>query len=151
MKLLIAAVGKAKPSPEQQLYADYMKRMPWKSELRELEVKLEDAAQRRKRESEWLLQTCQQYAKRISLDESGKLLSSREFAQMLGTWQQQGHSSYAFIIGGSDGLEEDVLRQSHLVWSLGRVTWPHMLVRALLAEQLYRASTILNGHPYHRE
>ena len=98
-----------------------------------------------------LLDACKGYERIVALDESGKTLSSREFADTLKNWQQQGNSSFAFVIGGADGLSEAVLKKSHLAWSLGRVTWPHMLVRALLAEQLYRAHSILSRHPYHRD
>jgi len=146
MKLLIAAIGKAKPSsPEQQLFQDYTKRLPWKIACREF------TAADKLREGEQLFGACRGYDRIIALDETGKALSSREFAQNLGNWQQQGHSSFAFLIGGSDGLSDTIVEQSHLVWSLGRITWPHMLVRSLLAEQLYRASSILANHPYHRD
>lgn len=151
MKILIAAIGKSKASPEQQIYLDYTKRLPWKVECREFDIKLSDAAARKAREGEQLLEACKGYDRLIALDESGKLLSSREFSQSIGSWQQQGHSSYAFVIGGSDGLSDAVLKQAHLVWSFGRVTWPHMLVRSLLAEQLYRAHSVLTNHPYHRD
>ena len=151
MKLLIAAIGKAKASPEHQLYLDYTKRLPWKIATKEFHIKLEDAAQRKAREGEELLAACAGYERLIALDESGKQLGSREFAAQLAGWQRSGSSSFAFIIGGSDGLSDAVLKKAHLVWSLGRVTWPHMLVRGLLAEQLYRAHSINTGHPYHRD
>lgn len=150
MRLLIAAIGKAKASPEQQLYQDYARRLKWKLECKEFDVKLADARERKERESEQLLAACKDYDKVVALDENGKNLSSAEFTEQLKRWQGQGNSSFAFIIGGADGLHENVLKKSHLVWSLGRVTWPHMLVRALLAEQLYRAHSIVSGHPYHR-
>ncbi len=150
MRLLIAAVGKAKASPEQQLYLEYAKRLKWKLECREFEAKLPDAAQRKAREAALLLEACRGYDKIIALDETGKNLSSAEFAEQLKRWQGQGHSSFAFIIGGADGLDKRVLEASHLAWSLGKVTWPHLLVRALLAEQIYRAYSIISGHPYHR-
>lgn len=150
MKLLIAAIGKAKASPEQQLYSDYIRRLKWKSELKEFDVKLDDALKRKMREGELLLGACKGYDKIIALDEHGKDLGSQAFANHLKRWQGQGHSSFAFLIGGADGLDKTVVEKSHLVWSLGKVTWPHMLVRALLTEQLYRAYSILGGHPYHR-
>jgi 23S rRNA (pseudouridine1915-N3)-methyltransferase len=140
MKLLLAAIGKAKASsPEQQIFNDYAKRLPWKIAVQECK---DDAG---------LLAACKGYARIIALDESGKTLSSPEFAHQLKTWQQQGHSSYAVVIGGADGLSDELRKSAHLVWSFGRVTWPHMLVRALVAEQIYRAQTIISGHPYHRE
>lgn len=150
MKILIAAVGKAKASPEQRLYEDYIRRLPWKTQLKECDAKLADTARRKTRESELLLDACRHYDRLISLDEKGKPLSSIAFTDQLKRWQSQGSSSFAFMIGGSDGLDQRALKGSHLVWSLGGVTWPHMLVRALLAEQLYRAHSIMTGHPYHR-
>ncbi len=150
MKLLIAAVGKARPSPEQQLQADYLKRLPWKITTKEIEDKSEPAQKRKAREGQLLLAACKGYGRFVALDESGKNLSSQEFADTLAAWQRQGESSFAFVIGGADGLDKTLTDAAHLVWSLGRVTWPHMLVRALLAEQLYRAHTLMSGHPYHR-
>ncbi|MDE3016739.1 MAG: 23S rRNA (pseudouridine(1915)-N(3))-methyltransferase RlmH [Pseudomonadota bacterium] len=151
MKIFIAAIGKAKPSPERQLYDDYIRRLPWKAVCREFDAKLQDPLKRKSKEGGLLLGACQGYDKIIALDEGGKTFSSREFSETLGHWQRQGNSSFAFIIGGADGLSPEALRKAHLVWSFGRVTWPHMLVRALLAEQLYRAHSVLSGHPYHRD
>ena len=152
MKVLIAAIGKAKPSsPQQQLYIDYVKRIPWKIECKEFDIKTPDATQRKIKEAEALLSACSGYEYIIALDEKGTNLSSREFSQNLGNWQKEGVSSFAFIIGGADGLNESIIRKAKLTWSFGRVTWPHMLVRALLAEQLYRAHSVISGHPYHRD
>lgn len=139
MKVLIAAIGKAKDSPEQELMREYLKRLPWKTACKEC------------KDDVGLLAACEGYDRLVALDEKGKTLSSREFADQLGRWQQQGHSSFAFVIGGADGLGDAVLRKAHFTWSLGRVTWPHMLARALLAEQLYRAWSMLTHHPYHRD
>jgi 23S rRNA (pseudouridine1915-N3)-methyltransferase len=150
MKLLIAAIGKAKASPERELFDDYIRRLPWKIQCKEFDVKLSDAAQKKSRENDLLLEACKGYERLVALDESGKTFSSREFADTLKTWQQQGFSSLAFIIGGADGLEKSTLQKANLVWSFGRVTWPHMLMRALLAEQLYRAHSLMTNHPYHR-
>lgn len=150
MKILLAAIGRAKASPELQLFNDYVKRLPWQVECREFDIKHSDIIQRKVKEGEQLLAACKGYGRIIALDETGKQHSSREFALQLKDWQQQGHSSYAFIIGGSDGLDAPVLKSAHMLWSFGRVTWPHMLVRSLLAEQLYRAHTIMSGHPYHK-
>ncbi len=146
MKVLISAIGKAKPSSaQQQLYLDYIKRLPWKVESKEF------VASTKAREAEQLLAACAGYEYIIALDESGSLLSSREFSEHIGGLQQNGISSFAFIIGGADGLDQSVLKKAKLVWSFGRVTWPHMLVRGMLAEQLYRAHSVLSGHPYHRD
>lgn len=150
MKVVLSAIGKAKAGPEQQLYQEYVKRVPWPISCREFDVKLNDITQRKMREGEQLLSGVSSCDRIIALDETGKTFSSPEFAGQLKNWQQQGNSSFGFIIGGSDGLSPEVLNKAHLVWSFGRVTYPHMLVRALLAEQLYRAHTIISGHPYHK-
>jgi 23S rRNA (pseudouridine1915-N3)-methyltransferase len=146
MKLLIAAIGKAKPSPELSLFQEYVKRMAWKVTLKELDVRPAS----KEKEAEKLLAACEGYARLVALDETGRQFTSPQFARQLGEWQQAGHSSLAFVIGGADGLHESVRARAQLVWALGSLTWPHMLVRALLAEQLYRAQSILSGHPYHR-
>jgi 23S rRNA (pseudouridine1915-N3)-methyltransferase len=151
VRLTIVAIGKAKASPELELTQDYLARLPWKVEVKEHDVKLDDAAKRKQREGELLLESCKNSERIIALDEKGKQFSSREFAGQLQAWQQQGASSFAFIIGGADGLSEAVLKQAHLRLSLGKSTWPHMLVRAMLAEQLYRAHSIMTKHPYHRD
>jgi 23S rRNA (pseudouridine1915-N3)-methyltransferase len=87
----------------------------------------------------------------IALDENGRNLTSRALANRIGAWQTQGRSEFAFLVGGPDGLDPALIQRADLVLALGRMTWPHRLVRVLLAEQLYRAGTILAGHPYHRE
>ena len=140
MRITLAAIGKMKDaSPEAMLLREYIKRLPWKFTLKECK---DDAA---------MLLACADCDVLIALDERGKELSSRELAQHIGAWQQQGLSSMGIIIGGADGLSEDARKRAKLVLAFGRATWPHMLVRAMIAEQLYRAHTIINGHPYHRE
>jgi 23S rRNA (pseudouridine1915-N3)-methyltransferase len=152
MKILIAAIGKSKNSaPAALLYSEYTKRLPWKIECKEFEVKAQDSSTRKTKEAELLLTACTGYEYIIALDESGQTLSSREFAEKLSKWQQNGASSFAFIIGGADGLDNSVLKKASLIWSFGRVTWPHLLVRPMLAEQIYRTQTLISGHPYHRE
>ena len=86
----------------------------------------------------------------MALDERGRSLSSAAFADYLGRRRDEGVADLAFVIGGADGLAERVRSRADLVLSLGAPTWPHLLVRGLLAEQLYRAQSILAGHPYHR-
>jgi 23S rRNA (pseudouridine1915-N3)-methyltransferase len=86
----------------------------------------------------------------VALDEIGTGLSSDGLAQKIGGWQDQGVRDLTFLIGGADGLSPELLKCADLVLSLGAMTWPHMMVRVMLAEQLYRASTLISGHPYHR-
>lgn len=86
----------------------------------------------------------------IALDERGKNLDSRAFAGQLGRWRDDAVSAAVFLIGGPDGLSPDLRRKAALTIAFGAATWPHQMVRVMLLEQLYRAATILSGHPYHR-
>lgn len=146
MKLTLAAIGKMKASsPEAALMAEYIKRLPWKFAVKEF------AQSNPAKEAEALLAACDGAQRIIALDERGKDLSSRELAAQFAQWQQQGVSSLGIIIGGADGLDESVRAKAQLKLAFGRATWPHMMVRAMLAEQLYRVSSILDNHPYHRD
>ena len=87
----------------------------------------------------------------IALDEHGKTMPSAAFAQQLGRWRDDGRQAVSFVIGGADGLDPAFVKAADLTLSFSPLTWPHQLVRIMLAEQLYRATTILSGHPYHRE
>lgn len=151
LNIVIAAIGRARSGPEQALFETYTARLPWKVEVKELEIRKELAAeQRRAREGELLLGAIPDGARAVALDERGKSESSAAFAARLGRWRDEGIRTVAFLIGGADGLNEAVRKRADLVLSLGVMTWPHLLVRGLLAEQLYRAHSILSGHPYHR-
>ena len=103
------------------------------------------------REGELILAALPPGARLVALDEHGVAWSSRAFAERLAAWRDQGTAELAFAIGGADGLGEAVLERADQAISLGAMTWPHLLVRGLLLEQLYRAQQILAGHPYHRE
>ncbi len=154
MEILITSMGRWKSSPEKDLFNSYASRLPWPLELRELELReIPDIARQKKQEAEKLLDSCHKFkAERIiSLDETGKNISSKELAKIIGEWKDTGLRRSAWIIGGHAGLDKSVLEQSHLVISLGKMTWPHLLVRTLLAEQLYRGYSIINNHPYNRE
>jgi 23S rRNA (pseudouridine1915-N3)-methyltransferase len=152
MKILLAAIGKIKSGPGLELYQYYTKRLPWKVTVRELEVKKALPAPERKLQEGLLLAEALQDADCIiALDEHGKDMTSAAFAAYLQKRMDTGARNVAFVIGGADGIAENILKKAHLTVSFGRVTWPHMLMRGLLAEQLYRAYTILNHHPYHRE
>jgi 23S rRNA (pseudouridine1915-N3)-methyltransferase len=151
VNIVIAAVGKSKPGPEKELFASYAARLPWRIDVKEIEIKKEMAVDvRRAREGEALLAAVPEGARIIALDERGKAETSEVFAKRLGAWRDDGVRGLAFIIGGADGLDDALRKRANAVLSFGALTWPHMLVRALLAEQLYRAHTILTGHPYHR-
>jgi 23S rRNA (pseudouridine1915-N3)-methyltransferase len=151
MNILIAAIGRARSGPEQALFENYSARLAWKIEVKELEIKKELAADVRKvREGELLMGAIPDGARVVALDERGKNEGSAAFATKLGRWRDDGVRAVAFLIGGADGLDETVRKRADLVLSLGAMTWPHLLVRGLLAEQIYRAHCILSGHPYHR-
>ncbi len=119
-------------------------------QLREVEDKRGPTG-RVAREADLLLSALPKGATVVALDERGKALSSVELAHRLARWRDEGAGDIAFAIGGADGLDDAVRARADLVLSLGAMTWPHLMVRAMLAEQLYRAQQILAGHPYHRE
>ena len=87
----------------------------------------------------------------VALDEHGRTMASEPFASQLARWRDDGRPAASFVIGGADGLDRNLVARADLVLSFSPLTWPHQLVRIMLAEQLYRATTILSGHPYHRE
>jgi 23S rRNA (pseudouridine1915-N3)-methyltransferase len=149
VKILVVAVGRARPGPERALWEEFSDRLDWPIRLVEVESK-KPGPGLKDREAELLLKSVPDDALLVALDESGKALSSPDFAKQLGRWQDQGVGTLAFAIGGADGLADAVRAEARLTLSLGPMTWPHMLVRGLLAEQLYRAERILQGHPYHR-
>ncbi len=152
MRLWIAAVGRAGRAASSDVYEDYARRLTWPLELREVELRPAPPPQKRKiREAEKLLAAAPTVAVLVALYEKGKTLSSRDFALKLGAWRDDGVADIAFLIGGADGLDPSVKEKAALVLSLGPMTWPHLLVRGMLAEQFYRAQSILTGHPYHRK
>jgi len=153
MRIKIIAIGKAGRGPEQSLIDEYIRRLPWQAEVRELELKRppSDAEQRKSREGELLLEAIPSGAAIIALDERGKNISSRDFAEKIDDFQGRAINTLVFIIGGADGLSAEVRNRADMLLSFGKLTWPHMMVRSMLAEQIYRAWSILAGHPYHRD
>lgn len=159
MRLDIIAVGRAPRGPVAEMVKGYADRVAGTGQsigLGPLSVtEVEDkrpprAAERRPREAELLLAAIPPDATVIALDQRGKQQDSEAFAGTLARLRDEGVRDVAFVIGGADGLDPDLLATAGLVLSLGPMTWPHLLVRAMLAEQVYRAVTILAGHPYHR-
>lgn len=153
MHVIISAIGKLKKnSPEFELMSNYLKRSKWSVEIKEYEAKKAlTGAALKNAESELLLAGVPQKAKTVVLDEHGDTLSSREFAGKLRSWQNNGVDTVAFLIGGADGHGKLAKDSADLMLSFGRMTLPHFLMRVVLAEQIYRAQTILSGHPYHRD
>ncbi len=152
MRIAIVAVGKLKAGPLKDLERHYAGRISWKLRIFEVVEKRKlPPAELKDREGELLLEASPKDAVVVALDERGNALSSMEFARRLGQWRDGGARDLAFLIGGAEGLSERVKRRAALVLSLGPATWPHFLARGMLLEQIYRAETLLAGHPYHRE
>ena len=149
MRLVVAAVGRGRDDPAQQLFENYRHRLPWPLELREVRAGGGGDAGR-EREAAALLKGLPEGAYIVALDGTGKALTSEAFAARLAQIRDDGVAVVAFLIGGADGHGAPALARADLVFSLGPMTWPHLLVRAMLAEQLWRAASILSGHPYHR-
>jgi 23S rRNA (pseudouridine1915-N3)-methyltransferase len=151
MPLLIAAVGRLKPGPLLELQREYVKRIRLPLVLREVEERKKLAApELKEREAALLAAEIPPGAVAIALDERGSALSSAGFAKRLGLWRDEG-AAVAFLIGGADGHGAAVRERADETLAFGTMTWPHLLVRIMLLEQLYRAQQILAGHPYHRE
>jgi 23S rRNA (pseudouridine1915-N3)-methyltransferase len=151
MRLWVAAIGRMRPGPLLELQNEYAKRIGRDLVLKEVEERRKLApAELRRRESELLLGAIPSGALRVVLDERGQTLSSEVFAARLGAWRDAGTPDLAFMVGGADGHEASVRDGAALVLGFGAMTWPHLLARIMLLEQLYRARQILAGHPYHR-
>lgn len=144
MKITILAVGKAKGEIE-SLCKEYSKRIKLPFVVREL------SGTTNKAEGQAILSALSAKACLVLLDERGKDLSSRELAQKIESWQEKGVQELVFAIGGADGVSDDVKERADFILGLGHKTWPHMLARLMLVEQIYRALTIIEGHPYHRD
>ncbi len=138
MLLHIVAHGKIGSGPEAQLVDRYLKRIAWPTRLTEL-------AERGKPPP------LPANAVTVLLDERGEMLDSAGFARRLERWRDDGKRETRFLIGAADGFVDAARKEADLLLSFGRLTWPHLLVRAMLAEQLWRATSILTNHPYHRE
>jgi 23S rRNA (pseudouridine1915-N3)-methyltransferase len=152
MNITIISIGRFKNNPQKEIFEIYLKRLTWSVNLRELEVKAALSGDvLKEKEGQLLLDNIPASAKIILLDEKGKNPSSKEFADLLKNYQANGYGNLAFIIGGASGVSEAVKNKADIILSLGKLTFPHMMVRSILAEQLYRAYSILNNHPYHRE
>jgi 23S rRNA (pseudouridine1915-N3)-methyltransferase len=139
--------------PEYDLVTQYLSRLPWKYSITEIDLKKQSAhaAERKAREAERLMAAVPAGATIIALDETGKAIGSRPLAEKIDDWQSVGVNQIAFLIGGADGLDRSILTSADLILAFGSLTWPHMMVRAMLAEQIYRIWAINTGHPYHRD
>jgi 23S rRNA (pseudouridine1915-N3)-methyltransferase len=155
MRVQICAVGRLRQGPERDLYDDYLIRFDrtgralalGPAQLVEVEDKKGGGMAA---EATLLRRAVPDGALICTLDERGRVLSSPQFADLLAGWRDQGRQDVAFVIGGADGIDLALRADADASLSLGAMVWPHMLVRVMLAEQLYRAASILSGGPYHR-
>ncbi|MES1991440.1 MAG: 23S rRNA (pseudouridine(1915)-N(3))-methyltransferase RlmH [Pseudomonadota bacterium] len=159
MRIGICAIGRLRSGPEKTLIDDYLARGAAAGRSLSLTgFRLTEAEEKRSltgdvlktAEAALLKAAMPRGARLVMLDERGRLEGSVSFANRIGTWRDAGTQDLTFIIGGADGLDADFRDSADHLMALGPMTWPHMLVRVLLAEQLYRAVSILSGHPYHR-
>jgi len=141
----LIAVGKLKNDPLLDVFEDYRRRLTSKFTLHEIDEKTHT------RQIDKITARIHSDAALILLDERGTSLPSREFAALIQTYQHGGFSLCQCVIGGADGLDDTLRKKAKFLLSFGRQTWPHMLARVMLMEQLYRAQQILAGHPYHRD
>jgi 23S rRNA (pseudouridine1915-N3)-methyltransferase len=147
MRLL--AIGKAGNGPEAELFARYAARIKPTLTLAEFSPGQGSVVEIKRREAESLLGTIGPQDFVIALDAGGQTPDSEELARLLARWTETG-KKLTFLIGGAEGFDATVIARANATLSLGRLTWPHMLVRPMLAEQIYRAQMIIAGHPYHR-
>ena len=156
MKLLVVSVGHKMPDWITAGFNEYAKRMPREAKIELLEIKPEprttgkNTAQIMEAEAQRILAALPQGCLRIALDERGVQPTTRQLAVQMQDWMRAGRD-VAFIIGGADGLHETVKQAAQQMMALSSLTLPHAMVRVLLAEQLYRAHSLLHNHPYHRE
>ncbi|TPG10383.1 23S rRNA (pseudouridine(1915)-N(3))-methyltransferase RlmH [Sphingomonas oligophenolica] len=139
MLLHIVARGRIGRSSEAELVDRYLKRIAWPTRVSELP------------DRGGKMPALDSGTKRVLLDEKGEVLGSLEFAKQLERWRDDGIREARFLIGAADGFDDATRAEADLLLSFGRATWPHLLARAMLAEQLFRATSILANHPYHRE
>jgi 23S rRNA (pseudouridine1915-N3)-methyltransferase len=139
MRLHVIARGKIGRSPEADLVQRYAKRISWPLHMTELP------------DTGGTLPPLPQASRRVLLDERGRTMPSTEFAALLGRWRDDGVREAQFLIGAADGHDATLRAEADLLLCFGAMTWPHMLARAMLMEQLWRATSIIAGHPYHRD
>jgi 23S rRNA (pseudouridine1915-N3)-methyltransferase len=159
MRLVVAAVGRMKDGPERELAERYRKRAEQAGRrigIRDAEVieicesRAQDVGKRTVEEAIAIASVIPDKAVTIVLDERGESLGSATLASLIGRWRDDGRPAAVFVVGGDDGLAETLREKADLKLAFGAATWPHQLVRIMLLEQLYRAMSILSGHPYHR-
>lgn len=159
MRIVVAAIGRMKQGPERELAERFRKRAAESGRttgLRDIDIieikesRAGDAQRRMLEESIAIANIIPDKAVTVILDERGESMNSASFAGRLQGWRSEDRPAVIFIVGGSDGLATSLRENAHLRLAFGAATWPHQLVRIMLLEQIYRAVTIISGHPYHR-
>lgn len=155
MRLHICAVGRLRAGPERALVDDYLQRFDRTGRALGLGPVAEHEVEDRKgggmaAEAQLLERALPPGARMVALDERGRMMGSPDFAALLARWRDDGCQDVAFLIGGADGLAPGLRARADAALSFGPMVWPHMLVRVMIAEQIYRAASILAGAPYHR-
>lgn len=159
MRVAVIAVGRLKSGPERELvdrygrrFLDLSRRLGFRGlEIHEIpESRAQETPVRMAEEAAAIARLIPGDAVAVALDEKGKTLTSAAFAEQLGRWRDESTANIVFVIGGADGLSPELRRRLQMTLAFGPATWPHQLVRIMLLEQIYRAATILAGHPYHR-
>lgn len=151
MKIELLVIGRLKKGPHADLAQDYLKRLNWDVSITALESRHKDEHQGQIEELSLLKSHIQPSAYVIAMDERGKTLGSRALAQKFTDLQNQNRSLVQFIIGGANGLDDEIRDRADFLLSFGAQTWPHMLARVMLLEQIYRCQQIHLNHPYHRD
>lgn len=151
LKIDIICIARLKKGPYFDLIETYKKRIQWNVTVHEFESKHKDPKKNQLEEQEKILKSLNDHAVIVALDERGDGLKSLDFAKTLVNFQNNGNDHIQFILGGADGLTDVVRDKADILLSFGQQTWPHLLARVMLLEQIYRAQQILAGHPYHRE
>lgn len=151
MKITIVAVGRMKRGPLEVICREYSDRLPWSLAIHEVEAKKRlEGVPLKTEEADLIAARIPGGAVLVALDERGRGLSSEDLAHRIGDWRDQGRGEICFVLGGTDGLAPSIRDRADLILAFGPQTWPHMLARVMLIEQIYRAERILAGHPYHR-
>ncbi|MDD2839645.1 MAG: 23S rRNA (pseudouridine(1915)-N(3))-methyltransferase RlmH [Rickettsiales bacterium] len=151
MKINILSIGKFKDENCEALFFEYKKRMNFDINLKELVLKKNfDGEKLKEEEGKLLLQNISNNSKTIVLDERGKIITTLDFCNLITKYQDNSVGEINFIIGGSEGLSQEVRDKADFILSFGKMVFPHLFVRVMLIEQLYRVCTIQKGHPYHK-
>ena len=149
MKYIISTIGKIRNNDEDLITKKYLKRIR-NIELKQYEVKTKNKEKKIEEEAEKLINSTPKYGKLILLDEEGENISSSDLAKLILNWNNSNITSVNFAIGGAFGNGIKIKRTADKIIALGKLTWPHQMVKMMISEQIYRIETIIHGHPYHK-